>query len=461
MDLTAAEIAAATDGAVARGRAEALARSFSIDTRAMEPEGCFIAIEAARDGHDFVGDAFARGATVAVVRKASDESAPNGTLVLTADTTHAVTALGRLARARLARSARVVGITGSAGKTATKDLTAAAVAPRLRVHASHLSFNNELGLPLTLLGADSETQVVIVEMGARLKTHISALAEVARPDIGVVTHVGMAHAEHLGGRAGIIDAKGELVEALPPSGLAVLNADDDATPELARRTKARVLRVGTAASADVVVEQVALDRDLRPTFQLRTPWGGADVRLELRGAHQALNAAMATAVAAELGVPLPDAVAGLADARPAPHRMTVSRSSGGVTVINDSYNSSPTSAAAALRSLAGTPVDGHRVAVLGEMRELGKHADREHARVGELTAAAGVDLLIVVGDGVESLAVAAEQAGVEVLRAADPSAAASVVAARVRPGDAVLVKASRAVGLEELAESLTRGQVAP
>lgn len=459
MEMTAGEIAAATGGSVIGAWPDARATSFSIDSRTIRPSGCFVALEADRDGHDFVGDAFSRGATVAIVRRSLEPPSPVATLVRVVDPARAVTTLAGIARARLGR-ARVVGITGSAGKTATKDLTTAAVARGRRVHASPLSFNNELGLPLTLLGADASTEVVVAEMGARFAGNIAELAALAQPDVGVITHVGMAHAEHLDGPTGIARVKGELVEALPESGLAVLNDDDPATPGLTTRTRARVLRVGTTPRADVVVERVELDRDLRPTFRISTLAGAATVHLELRGAHQAVNAAMATAVAVELGVPLADAVSGLADARPQPHRMAVVHSADGVAVINDAYNSSPTSAAAALRALAGLPVAGRRVAVLGEMRELGQHSQAEHARIGELAGTVGIDTVVVVGGGVEALAAAAESGGVEVIRASDVGEAAGAVAARVQAGDAVLVKASRAVGLEDLAEALIRGRVA-
>jgi len=460
MDMTAGEIAAATGGSVIGASPDARATSFSIDSRTMQPGGCFVALEADRDGHDFIGDAFARGATVAIVRRSLAPPSPVATLVRVVDSAHAVTTLAGIARARLGR-AHVVGITGSAGKTATKDLTTAALARGgRRVHASPLSFNNELGLPLTLLGADASTEVVVAEMGARFAGNIAELAAVAQPDVGVITHIGMAHAEHLDGPAGIARVKGELVEALPASGLAVLNDDDPETAGLTARTQARVLRVGTTSRADVVVERVELDRDLRPSFRISTPAGAAAVRLELRGAHQAVNAAMATAVAVELGVSLADAVGGLADARPQPHRMAVLQSTDGVAVINDAYNSSPTSAAAALRALAGLPVEGRRVAVLGEMRELGAHSQAEHGRIGELAGTLGIDTVVAVGGGVEALAVAAENENAEVIRVSDVGEAAGAVAERVRPGDAVLVKASRAVGLEELAEALIRGRVA-
>jgi UDP-N-acetylmuramoyl-tripeptide--D-alanyl-D-alanine ligase len=386
VELTAAQLAKATGGEVLLGRADARVTTFTMDSRLVEPGGCFFALRDVRDGHRFIPDAFARGATIAVVARVVDGVPGDATLVRVPDVPAAMAALGTLAR-RWLDEATIVGITGSAGKTTTKDLTAAAFHGARRVHASTASYNNEAGLPLTLLGAPLAADVVVAEMGARFAGNISDLAAIARPSIGVVTHVGMAHAEHLGGPAGIAQVKGELVEALPADGLAVLNADCDATDALAARTVARVVRVGRGSGADVRIRDLVLDDELRARFVLESPWGRARVALALRGEHQADNAAMAATVALALDVPLDAVVAGLARATPDSLRMELLRTPGGVTIINDSYNSSPTSAAAALRSLARLPVEGRRVAVLGEMRELGSYADEEHLTVGRLAGA--------------------------------------------------------------------------
>lgn len=455
MSVTAAEIAAAVDGAVV-GVGGAAVDSFAIDSRVLAPGACFVAVLGERDGHDFVADAFARGATVALVGRPVDV-APGAALVVVADP---VAALARLAtRTRDAwDEVAVVGITGSAGKTSTKDLTAAGLTGSRRVHASHASYNNEVGLPLTLLGAPPGTEVVVVEMGARFPGNIADLCAIARPTIGLVTHVGLAHAEHLGGRDGIVKTKGELVEALPASGVAVLNADDDATPALAVRTAARVLQVGAAPTADVVVRDLVVDAHLRPSFTLVSEWGTVEIALAVRGAHQAQNAAMAATVALVLGVD-PAAVArGLGDARSAAWRMELEVSSSGVVVLNDAYNASPSSMAAALRALGDLPVAGRRVAVLGDMLELGDHAEAEHAALGDLAARVGVDVLVAVGPLSTTTAARAQASGVTVLVAADRDAARDLVAGVVRPDDSVLVKASRAVGLEAVAEALVRGE---
>lgn len=457
MELIASQIAAGTGGTVVVGDSDALATSYTIDSRLARPGACFFALRGARDGHEFVRDAGDRGAVVGVVSRPV-ESGTDLAIVEVDDTLRALTALANVARELLSR-AQVVGVTGSVGKTATKDLTAAALGRGRVVHASPESFNNETGVPLTLLGAPNDAEVVVAEMGARFEGNIAALADLARPDVGVVTNIGMAHAEHLGGRAGVARVKGELLEALPANGLAVLNADCDATPGLAARTSARVLRAGRAADADVRASRVELDDELRPRFCLESPWGKADAKVGLRGEHQVANAVLAAAVALALDVPIADVVAGLADASAASHRMQLVRTRDGILVLDDSYNSNPMSAAAAVRALARLRVSGRHVAVLGDMLELGEHGDDAHDAIGALAAEAGVDLLVAVGDRREQLAEGARRAHVAVVTAPDAAAAARVVVEHVRTGDAVLVKASRAVGLERVAEALGAGTV--
>jgi UDP-N-acetylmuramoyl-tripeptide--D-alanyl-D-alanine ligase len=458
MDVTLSEIEAVTGGTLQGGPAERVATSFAFDSRTLVPGACFVALRGARDGHEFVADAFDRGAVVALVEHPPADPSV-GAWIVVDDPLAALGRLGRWARTRLA-GATVVGITGSAGKTATKDLTAAALAPTLAVHASVGSYNNEFGLPLTLLAAPSGTEVVVAEMGARFAGNIADLCEIARPDIGIVTHIGLAHAEHLGGRDGIARVKGELLEALPAAGLAVVNADDDATAELVGRTRARVLRVGSRPSgADLTTHDIELDDELRPRFVLESPWGSADVRLAVRGTHQVQNAAMAAATALSLGVPLADVVEGLAAATTASWRMQLHRSADGVTVVNDAYNASPSSVAAALESFAHLAPTGRRILVLGEMLELGDHRETEHARAGTLAAARGVDVLVAVGAGARPAATAARTRGVTAVEVPDSAAALATLRALVRPGDAVLVKASRAIGLEVVADALVAGEV--
>jgi UDP-N-acetylmuramoyl-tripeptide--D-alanyl-D-alanine ligase len=458
MRLSAEEIAEATGGELS-GDASATADSYGIDTRRLEAGACFVALQGERDGNDFVADAWKRGATIAVVTRAPRRVAKSRAVVLVPDSLVALGALGDFARHRLPE-ATVVGITGSAGKTATKDLLAAALDRTHRVQASPASFNNEAGVPLTLLAADVDTEVVVTEMGARFPGNITELCTIAEPQVGVITHVGMAHAGLLGGREGIARVKGELLEAIDRDGLAVLDANDPFTPALAARTRARVLTIGTgdSSAADVRAVDVVLDDELRPSFVLETPWGTTPVCLSVRGEHQAVNAAMAATVALELGAPLDQVAEGLAGAVTAAWRMDVIRTPEGITVVNDAYNASPTSMAAALRSFRRVAVGKRkrRVAVLGEMLELGDHAREEHERVGRLAAESEIDVVIAVGVGAQPIADGARAAGVHtVIQVDDADDALAEVSQNARAGDAVLVKASRAVGLERVAEALT------
>lgn len=477
--LTLGEVATAIGGDVLAGDPGAEVTSVSIDSRSIVPGALFVALRGERDGHDYLPDAFARGAAAALVREPVSGLPEGAGLVVVSDTAAGLTALGGYARERL-EGLPVVGITGSTGKTSTKDLTAAALSARFSVCASPSSFNNEIGLPLTLLSATEDTTAVVAEMGSRGIGHIAELCAVARPRLGVITNIGIAHTEFFGSRTEVAKAKGELLEALPPEGHAVLSADDDCTPGLARRSPAPVLRIGLDASADVVVSGVALDPELRSSFRLDTPWGRVEVgALPVRGAHQALNAAFAVAVAGLLGVPLEEASAGLADAAGAPWRMELRRTPGGLVVLNDAYNANPASMAAALEALAslngppgvrgvpemtgvrGVPeMRGQRFAVLGHMAELGACSDEEHRRVGRLAAACGLAAVVAVGPEAAALAQGVREAGAEAVLVEGPEAVLAALAPRLRRGDAVLVKASRVVGLERVAAALARWEPA-
>jgi len=424
----------------------------AFDSRALRPGEVFVAVQAERDGHDFVADAIGRGAPFAIVER----PVAGAPLVVVPDVPDALFALARAGRDRL--DARVVGITGSVGKTSTKDLTAAALAAGRRTHAAPASFNNEIGVPVTVLGAPTDTEVLVVEMGARFAGNIAALAALVDPEIGVITNIGINHAEHLGGPEGVARVKGELLDALPAHGLAVLDAATAAGPEQRARSAAPVVTVGAGPDADVRIGPVTLDEGLRARFALETPWGSGTVTLAVRGAHQAVNAALAATVALHVGVPFAAVVDALAHAEASAWRMEVVEAPGGVTVINDAYNASPVATIAALDALAAVPDATRRVAVLGEMRELGALSAAEHERVGHAVARAGVDVLVVVGAATEPLAAAAAHDAGPVLavhRVPDAAAARALVAGLVAPGDVVLVKASRAVGLETVAAALS------
>lgn len=454
--MTLSDVARAVGGHV-EGDGAARVTSVSIDTRRLRPGALFVALRGARDGHDFVAAAFAAGAAGALVGDGRD--VPRAALVRAGDPLAALHALARAVRARLA--ARVVAITGSSGKTLTKELTAAALSRRFRTAASEASFNNEIGVPLTVLAVGEGTEVVVCEIGSRGRGHISHLLPVARPDVGVVTNVGVAHIGRFGSADAIADAKAELVEGLRPDGVAVLNADDDRVAKMASRTPARVVTFGLGPSADVRAARIALDDEARARFTALAGGEEAEVALGIPGEHMVPNALAAIAAARALGVPLADAARGCAAARPLFGRMEVMDAPGGWRVINDAYNANPASTAAALRTLVQLGRGRRTWAVLGEMAELGGAAAAEHDRIGRLAVRLGVGRLITVGSAARMLHDAARAEGMareEAQLVPDAAAAAARVLTEIAPGDVVLVKASRAGGLEEVVERLVSGE---
>lgn len=441
MHWTAADVARATGGRLAQPGRDDLT-GVGIDSREVADGQLFVAIRGERDGHDFVGDAVSAGAGGVLVEPGRGPDL--GTAVIEVpDTGKALLALGSAARDRL--NADVVGITGSVGKTSTKDLVSAALSRARRVTSSVRSFNNELGVPLTLANAPLETDAAVIEMGARGPGHIALLCRVARPTVAVVTAVAAVHTEAFGDLESIAKAKGELVEALPEGGTAVLNHDDPrvrAMDSRSPRSSSVFYSASGAVAADVVAESAVLDGDLRPSFTARTPWGDAEIRLEARGLHQVGNSLAALTAAGILGIPIDEAAAGLRAARLSPWRMEISRTSSGATLINDAYNSNPTSLAAALDALEALPVT-RRIAVLGEMAELGERSAEEHRRMADDASSRGIEV-IAVGTGAY---------GVDPVP--DVDAALDLLARRhLGESDAVLVKASRVAGLERLASRL-------
>ena len=451
--LTAADIARRASGAVAAGNPDAAVMSWTFDSRSLAEGACFVALRADRDGHEFVEDAFAGGAHVALIDRELPHVTPRAeqALVRVDDTLAGLQAVARSVRADRVTT-EVVGVAGSTGKTSTKDLIAAALASR-GCYANVESYNNEFGVPITLLNAPPSAHVVVTEMGERFPGDIAALCEIAQPRVGVVTNVGLAHAEHLGGAEGAATVLGELLEALPGDGLAVLSADDRFTPELAKRTRARVITVGYAKRADFRVWGVELDELLRPSFSI----DGQRVAVPLHGSHHVVNAAMAIAVAHRgFGVELEEAAALLASVRRGRWRMELNETSDGVVILNDAYNANPASMEAGLRALAHLPVRGRRIAVLGDMRELGDHAPGAHAKIGRRAAAYGIDVVVGVGRGGAAIARASSDGVGDVRMVANAQEAIDVVLPIVTPGDAVLVKASRALGLEVVADALVQ-----
>jgi UDP-N-acetylmuramoyl-tripeptide--D-alanyl-D-alanine ligase len=460
MRTTLADVATATGGTLDGVDDEATKVTGPVvaDSRHVEPGGLFVAIPGERvDGHDFAAAAFDAGAVAVLAER------PVGVPAVIVG--NSVNALGRLAAYHLGRlDATVVGVTGSSGKTSTKDLLAQVLAARGPIVAPAGSYNTEVGVPLTVLAADDATRTLVIEMGARGVGHIDYLCQIAPPQIGVVLNVGSAHVGEFGSRDEIVRAKRELVEALPDTGTAVLNADDPAVRQMADDTDARVLMFGESVHADIRADDITLDAGGRASFTLVTPDGTALVRLALVGEHQVSNALATAAAAYALDLDLATVAAALTAARPlSPWRMEVTDRADGVTVINDAYNANPESMRAALKSLAAIGRGRRTWAVLGEMLELGVASTAEHDALGRLVVRLDVDRLIAVGEGARPIQLGAAHEGSwgdEAAWVADGDAALARLRTELAHGDVVLVKASRATGLERVAEALVSEEVA-
>ncbi len=423
------------------------------DSRLATPGSLFVALPGERtDGGLFVSEAFEMGAAGALVR---DGLTVEGPVVAVRSTNEALIQLATDERRRI--DATVVGVTGANGKTSTKDMTAAVLATRFRTHASPESFNNEVGVPVTLLTAPSDTEVVVAELGARRKGDVTFLCEIAKPDVVVVTNVGVAHLEIFGSWEAIVEASAEPVVALGPDGVSVLNADDQVVAGFAATADGRVVTFGLSAAADVRAIDVALDGESRASFDVLVEGNRAHVSLSVAGEHMVSNALASLAVGLTLGVDLDAAAAAVSGATVSHWRMETFTTADGVRVVNDAYNANPESVAAALKAARWMARDARLIAVLGTMAELGPIAAREHERLGELAARLRVDRVIAIGEWAEQIATASLREGVEpgnVAAFATPEEALDDVHAHAGPGDVVLFKASRVAGLERLAEAL-------
>ncbi len=457
--MTVAEIAAAVDGAVtvpAEAQRLVSGQAF-VDSRQVDAGGLFVAVVgAAVDGHDFAASAVSQGASAALVERPVHVPA-----VLVADT---VSALGLLARHVLSRlpALRVIGITGSQGKTGTKDILAQLLERRGLTVAPVGSLNTEIGAPLTALRVTESTQYLIVEMGARGRGHIRYLTSLVQPSVGVVLNVGLAHLGEFGTQRDIAASKGELVESLPRNGLAVLNADDPLVLEMRGRTPATVVTFGESSDADIRLSGVHLDDDGKVRFALTIDGATARVELPLVGAHQAQNAAAAAAVACGTGMSVEEVASALSQVRSrSPWRMEVTTTPSGVTVINDAYNANPDSMRAALTTLveigSRRKATARTFAVLGEMLELGEAAPAEHEALGRLVARLDLSQLVVVGEGARPVQIGAtsdERWRGGAVCVTSIEAAIEFLQGELRSGDVVLVKASRAAGLETVAAAI-------
>ena len=456
-------VAESCGGRLLRGTGIVAEKGVSIDSRTLDAGEAFFCIRGPKfDGHVYLGAALGRGAAGLVVEEAYAEAAvaavaadeDRAFVVAVPDTTKALAALATAWVDVMGPS--VVAVTGSVGKTTTKDLCAAALGARYAVHATGGNRNNLYGLSLTCLKLLPHHEVFVAEMGMNAPGEIATLCTIAKPTVGVVTCVAPVHVEGLGSLDGIAAAKAELVEALPPEGVAVLNADDRRVAAMRGRTRARVVSFGMAPVVDVRIADVQVDSHGRPTVKLAAGGRTRTVNLALVGAHHGHNAAAALAAAMAMDVDLDAACRAMETVVPAEHRMKL-LSAGTLRILDDCYNASPKSVTAALETLQALAGAGRRGAVLGDLLELGSMADEAHREVGREAVAAGVECLVAVGkfaDLIREGALAAGLSSSAVFTAPDALAAATVVLALVQPRDTWVVKGSHGVGLSHVVEAL-------
>jgi UDP-N-acetylmuramoyl-tripeptide--D-alanyl-D-alanine ligase len=428
MRFRASDVAAATGGRLSGPDTDIDGVSF--DSRTVRPGQLFVPIVDQRDGHDFIDGALESGAAAYLTSRAP----AHGTAIEVDDTLQALMRLAAERRGHL--DATIVGITGSVGKTSTKDLAWAALGASRRTWANERSFNNDQGLPTTLLNAPDDTEVLVLEMGMRGFGEIARLCGIAAPSIGIVTRVAEAHSDRVGGIEGVARAKAELVDALPSDGIAILNGDDHRVLAMAPRCAGSSIVYGEKADADVRIVDVSLDHLARASFTAVTPWGTVAVRLGVSGRHMVSNAAAALACVGAVGGDLAAGAAALADVSLTAMRMEVVTAASGAIVLNDSYNANPTSMRAAIDALVALPAD-RRVAIVGVMAEI-SDPEAEHVAIAAYAHERGIELFVI---GTDLYGIAA---------VADPVAALGHIGA----GTAVLVKGSRVAGLERVARLL-------
>jgi UDP-N-acetylmuramoyl-tripeptide--D-alanyl-D-alanine ligase len=457
-----------TDGELLLGARDLVATDVCLDSRHVGAGCAFVALPGERvDGHDFAPAAVSAGARVVLVTKPAVDLAEllgvatvrNAAVIRVSSALGALQQLAAYHRSRL--HCQVLGITGSTGKTTTKDLVTAVLSASKRVVATTGNHNNEIGVPLTILRADANTDVLVVEMGMRGPGQIAELCDIARPSMALVTNVGTSHIELLGSQDEIARAKSEIVQCLSPEGVAFLNGDDEYSGVLASATGATIVRYGLSAACDVSAEEIELDEASRASFTVAAGEERFTVSLSVPGRHNVYNALAAIAVGLRLGVPAEQIPAALASADLSAMRMQVFTTATGVTVINDAYNANPTSMRAAIETLSDMQPAGRRIAVLGDMAELGSLTELAHFRIGEEVANLGLDELLTVGPRAKRIAEGATAQGMarSAARSVESATeAAALVAAEAKPGDAVLVKASRVMGLEMVVEAMVGEQ---
>jgi UDP-N-acetylmuramoyl-tripeptide--D-alanyl-D-alanine ligase len=452
-------VAEACAARMERGSGETAIQHVCTDSRQAQAGDLFFAIKGERfDGHDFVNQVAAAGATAVVVERKKVRSPLPNCAVLIVDDARA--ALGRLATAyRREFDLPVVAVGGSNGKTTVKELIASALRKKRATLWSEASFNNDIGVPLTLLRLDKSHQAAVLEAGTNHPGELAPLVKMIRPKYGVLTTIGREHLEFFGDVAGVAQEEGWLAELVPADGKLFVNGDNEWTELIARRTRATVVRVGLGGKNDWRAKGIRLDKN-GATFRVEAPNTGfnGEYRVNLLGRHQVVNALFAVAVSEELGLDRPAVRDGLAECQPAKMRMQFWEA-GGVRVLDDAYNANADSMIAALETLCALPLQGRRVAVLGDMAELGEQSEAAHAEVGRRAAELGIGQLFVVGRMAPVIAAAARQAGLgRVIEFADVEAAKTAVKNFLKAGDVVLLKASRASRLERIAETLKSEQ---
>jgi UDP-N-acetylmuramoyl-tripeptide--D-alanyl-D-alanine ligase len=442
-----------------RGSGDTLVQRVCTDSRHAQPGDLFFAIKGERfDGHDFLSEAARKGVAAVVVeeKKVPARLPECGVLVVDG----ARTALGKLAAAyRLDFGLPIVAVGGSNGKTTVKELMASVLRQKLATLWSEASFNNDIGVPLTLLRLEKSHQAAVLEAGTNHPGELAPLVKMIRPKYGVITNVGREHLEFFGDVTGVAQEEGWLAELLPADGMLFVNGDNEWTEPVIRRTRAAVVRVGLGEKNDWRARSIRLDKN-GVTFRVDAPKAefSGEYRINLLGRHQVTNALFAVAVGEELGLGRPAVRDGLAECKPPRMRLQFWEA-GGVRVLDDAYNANADSTLAALETLRDLPLQGRRVAVLGDMNELGAHSEAAHAEVGRRAAELGIGQLFTVGKMAGVTATAAREAGLtRVIEFADVEAAVKAVKSFLKAGDVILLKASRASRLERIAETLKSGK---
>lgn len=450
---------AACGGELLQGSPTAKFSRVNTDSRQVQAGDLFIALSGERfDGHEFVSEVAQKGAAAVLVEKGRQFAAlPGGVVIQVANTRQAYGQIGAAYRNEF--SLPVIAVGGSNGKTSTKELIAAVLRQKLNTLWSEASFNNDIGVPATLLRLEKTHQAAVFEVGTNHPGELAALVKLVQPQFGVITNVGREHMEFFGDLEGVAREEGTLAEALPVDGKLFLNGDNEWSDALAKRTKATVIRVGAGDNCDWRVSNVKMDKNGSSfTVEAPTKEFSGSYRISLLGRHQVGNALFAIALGAELGLSRSEIKQGLATCEPAKMRLQL-YDAAGVRVLDDAYNANADSMLAALQVLQELPCKGRRVAVLGDMAELGSHSESAHAEVGRRAAELGVEQLIAVGKMAGTMAQAARGAGlVRVIELADAEAAASAIKSFLKPGDTVLLKASRSSRLERIAQALKAGE---